>query len=347
MLARNVKTLSLSGPASPFHRVWWTLGFLLILLLSGCVGYVYLEGWAWHESIYMTIITLSTVGFNEVRPLTDAGRLFTAGLIVVGFGTVGYAFGNLAAFFVEGQARELVRSRKMGKIMASIRDHIIICGYGSEGRHAAEELARSGAKVVIVEKALEVVEKLQEEGKLAIHGDATHDDVLVRASVETASGLIAAVHEDAENVFVTLTARGFNSDLTIVAKAASEATVDKLFRAGASKVISSAEIGGRRMASVLLRPKIVNFLDVITSDQELALRLEEIDVDDSSPFVGKSIRDLHIRAKAGTLVIAYHREGQPIQINPAADTILRSGDILIALGNDGQVEKLRELAQRM
>jgi len=292
----------------------------------------------------MTVITLSTVGFQEVRPLSDTGRVFTAGLIIVGIGTVGYGFGNLAAFFIEGEMKELFRTHKMEKIIKKLHDHIIICGYGDEGRHAGEEFDRSRVPYLIIEKDADLVEKLHNEDRLAIHGDATDDEVLLKAGIERAKGLIAAVPEDSENVFVTLTARGFNPNLTIVARAANESTIDKLFRAGATKVISSSEIGGKRMASVLLRPSVVNFLDVIMHDQELALRLEEITVNEKSNFAGKSIRDLRIRERTGAMVIAFKREGMPIQINPPAESTLHFGDVLIVMGNDSQVDDLGRLA---
>jgi len=157
--------------------------------------------------------------------------------------------------------------------------------------------------------------------------------------------LITAIPEDSQNVFVALTARGFNPDLTIVARAADEATVAKLFRAGASKVISSAEIGGRRMASVLLRPKVVNFLDIIMSDQKMVLRLEEVDITDDSPLVGKSIRDLHIRGRTGALVVGFHQPGKPFEVNPSADTVLNTGDVLVVLGNSSQIGAFGDLAK--
>lgn len=315
-----------------------------MILLTGTVGYVFIEDWSPTESIYMTIITLSTVGFQEVRPLSEQGRVFTACLIVLGIGTVGYGLGNLAAFFIEGELRELFRARKMEKIIEQLHDHIIICGYGAEGRHAGEELQRSKVPFLVVEKDAELAEKLRNEGVLVLQGDATQDEVLLQAGVKTAKGLITTMAEDADNLFVTLTARGFNPNLTIVSRAADETSVAKLFRAGASKVISSREIGGRRMASALLRPKVMNFLDIIMHDEELALRLEEIDVTDSSPFAGKSIRDLHIRERTGAMVIAYHREGQPIQVNPPAESVLQPGDVLIVMGNDSQVEQLCQIA---
>ncbi|MFQ5824808.1 MAG: potassium channel family protein [bacterium] len=333
-----------SRQITTFKRIWLTIGIFFLILLSGTVGYIFIEAWSPYESLYMTIITLSTVGFQEVRPLSDGGRVFTACLIVVGIGTVGYGFGNLAAFFIEGELKELFRARKMENIIEKLRDHIIICGFGHEGRHAGEELQRSKVPFLIVEKDAELVEKLRNEGLLVLHGDATQDEVLNQARVSTAKGLIATMPEDAENLFVTFTARGFNPNLTIVTRAADEATGAKLFRAGANKVISSREIGGRRMASVLLRPKVVNFLDVIMQDQELALHLEEIDVTEDSPFSGKSIRELHIRERTGAMVIAYHREGKPIQVNPPADSVLQPGDVLIVMGNDSQVEQLCRIA---
>lgn len=328
---------------TPLKRLLLTLGFFIIIFLAGTFGYILIEGWPLADSFYMTIITISTVGFQEVKILSEGGRIFTACLIIFGIGTFGYGFANIAAFFIEGEFKELIRTRKMEKIIENIANHIIICGYGDEGRHAGEELSLSRVPFIIIEKNLELTEKLREEGLMVLHGDATQDHVLLKAGVAVAKGLIAAAPEDSVNVFVALTARGFNPDLQIIARAAEESTAAKLFRAGANKVISSAEIGGRRMASMLIRPKVVNFLDVIMSDQELALRLEEVNIGEKSSFLGKSIRDLHIRGRTGTMVVAYHREGQAIQINPPADTVFQDGDVLIVLGNEKQVGQLQEI----
>ncbi|MFQ5865735.1 MAG: potassium channel family protein [bacterium] len=330
---------------TPFKRLWITIGIFFLILLTGTVGYVIIEeNWSLSDSLYMTIITISTVGFREVKQLSNEGRFFTACLIVMGIGTVGYGFGTLAAFFIEGELKELFRARKMEKILEKLHGHIIICGYGAEGRHAGEELQRSKVPFLVIEKDPELAEALRKEGLLVLQGDATQDDVLLQAGVSKAKGLITTMPEDVDNLFVTFTARGFNPDLTIITRAADETTVAKLFRAGASKVISSREIGGRRMASVLLRPKVVNFLDIIMHDQELALRLEEIDVTKKGPFAGRSIRDLHIRERTGAMVIAFHREGQPVQINPPAESVLQPGDVLIVMGNDTQVEQLCQIA---
>ncbi len=292
----------------------------------------------------MTVITLSTVGFQEVHALSAGGRMFTAGLIFIGIGVVGYWIANVTAFFIEGEINQLYRVRKMEKKIENLMGHYIICGYGDEGRHAGNELARSKESFVIIEKDAEIVQTLLSEGFLVLQGDATNDDVLLKAGVATAKGLIAAVPEDSDNVFVSLTARGFNPNLTIVARASDEKTRAKLFRAGANKVISSAEIGGRRMASVLLRPKVANFLDVMMHDQGLALRLEEIDIVEKSPFINKSIRELNIRERTGVMVIACQRPGEAVRVNPPADIYLHPGDVLIVMGTDQQVEQLRKNA---
>lgn len=329
---------------TPFRKVVISFLVLLVIIVVGVVGYMFIERWSVADSFYMTIITLSTVGFGEIKPLSETGRMFTTILIILGIGTAGYGLGNLAAFFIEGQLRDIYRARKMDKIIEKLRNHIIICGYGHEGRHAGEELQRHKVPFVIIEKDGDLVEKLGNQELLVLHGDATDDDILLKAGVAVARGLIATVPLDADNVFITLTARGYNPNLTIVARAAEESTMKKLHRAGANKVISSREIGGRRMASVILRPRVLNFLDIIMHDHQLALRLEEIDVLENSPFVGKSIRDLRIRERTGAMVIAFQRPNQSIQVNPPAESILEAGDHIIVMGNDSQVEQLNSLA---
>ncbi len=330
--------------STPLKRVWLSLGFLFFLACFGTAGYVLIEGWAVGDALYMTIITISTVGFGEVAELTPAGQRFTILLILLGIATVGYGLSNLAAFIVEGEFSVLFRWRRMARDIANLRDHIIICGYGDEGQHAGEELARSRVPFLVVERAPELCARLSEEGHLVVHGDATEDEVLERAGVRRARGLIAALPGDADNVFVTLTARGINPKLHIIARANDDASAAKLYRAGADHVISSAKIGGRRMASALLRPKVVNFLDVIMRDHELALRLEEVDIDEGSALAGKSIRDLHIRGRTGALVVGYQAPGQAVVINPPAETVLKPGDVLIVMGTEAQLEKLLELA---
>jgi voltage-gated potassium channel len=324
-------------------RLKLTLLALSGVTVAGTLGYMLIEKWPPLDSLYMTIITLTTVGFGEIRELSEAGRLFTIFLILFGIGTVGYGVGNLAAFLIEGRLQDLFRERRMERDIENLEDHIILCGYGQNGAHAGEELRRSGILFLVIEKDTEKVERLREEGLLVLQGDATEDETLRKAGIERAYGLITALPQDADNVYVTLTARGFNPDLTIVAMATSESAERKLLRAGANRVISPSEIGGRRMASVLIRPEVVNFLDVMMHGDDLELRLEEVRIQEGSHIVGKSIRDCRIREHTGALVIAYRPRGKPLVVNPAAETVLQPGDVLIVMGKEGQIEYLREI----
>jgi voltage-gated potassium channel len=329
---------------TPYKRLWVTFFSMALIVMIGIIGYGLIEGWQAADAFYMTIITLSTVGFQEVRPLSDMGRIFTACLIVFGIATVGYAFGNVTAFLIEGELKQLFRIRKVTKTIEKLKDHIIICGYGHEGRHAADELKRSKVPFVVIEWDVELTEQLRDKALLVVEGDATRDDVLLSAGVSVAKGLIATLSHDSDNVFVSLTARGFNPNLQIISRAAHDTSVAKLYRAGANKVISSSEIGGRRIASALLRPHVLNFLDVIINDREMELRLEDIDIAAKSVFAGKSIGELQIRRNAGTLVVGYSSQGGAMQVNPHTATVLHAGDIIIVLGNNQQVEQLRDLA---
>lgn len=344
-LHRPVGDLRIHPGLAILRRLQLTLLTLLIVVVTGTLGYVILEGWPVLDALYMTIITLTTVGFGEVRHLSEAGRVFTIFVILLGIGTVGYGVGNLAAFLIEGRLLLLFRERRMERDIQSLRDHIILCGYGRDGQHAANELRRSGILFVVIERDPEKTERLREEGMLVLHGDATEDETLQKAGIERAYGLITALPQDADNVYVVLTARGFNPNLTIVARASSESAERKLLRAGANRVISPDEIGGRRLASVLIRPEVVNFLDVMMHGDDLELRLEEVEVGEGSAIAGRSIRDCRIREQTGALVIAYRPKGKPLIVNPPAETILHPGDVLIVMGKEGQIEHLREIVE--
>ncbi len=324
------------------RRFRLTLIALAVVMVAGTIGYVIIERWPVIDALYMTIITLTTVGFGEVRQLSEAGRLFTIFLILFGIGTVGYGVGNLAALLIEGRLQDLFRERRMERDIESLRDHIILCGHGQNGAHAAHELRRSGILFLVIDKDPDKIERLRQDGVLVLYGDATEDEVLKKAGIERAHGLITALPQDADNVYVVLTARGFNPKLTIVATATSESAERKLLRAGANRVISPSEIGGRRMASVLIRPEVVNFLDVMMHGDELELRLEEVHICEGSPIIGKSIRDCRIREQTGALVVAYRPRGKPLVVNPPAETVLQTDDVLIVMGKEGQIEHLRD-----
>lgn len=323
------------------------LALLLLVILIGTFGYVIIENWNLFDSFYMTIITIGTVGFQEVAELSKTGRVFTIGLIVFGIGVGGYAVANLTSFIIEGQIKFLIKGRKMEKQILELKKHIIVCGFGKTGLETIDELIKSKQRFVIVEKDNAKVEELKEQRRLVIAGDATEEETLEKAGVAHAAGLIAALSNDADNVYIVLTARGMNPNLRIIARAIDHHSCKKLIRAGADKVVSPYSIAGRRMARLLLTPGIVDFLDVMVQSQELELKIEEVVLQKGSPFVNKHLRDSNIKAETkGAMVIGIRKGGEKIIVNPPGNTRLEENLTLFVLGNSAQIEKLNELASK-
>ena len=312
-----------------------TIAFGLVLGF-GTVGYIVL-GFGLLDALYQTVTTVSTVGFREVKPLSSAGRIFTMTLIVVGVGTALYAFSVLIETLIEGRLNELLGRRRMEHSIASMHDHVIICGWGRVGRSIAEELADAGRDVVVVDGDADVLDGLTHPGLV---GDATEDAVLRDAGIERASALVAAVHLDADNSFITLSARALNPELFIVARARSQGSVEKLRRAGADRVVNPQSIGGSRMAAFVLRPNVAEFLDVVMHERNLEFRLEEVAVPPGSPIAGRSLRDAHLRDHTGALVLALRDEDGTFRTNPQPDTGIQGGQVIIAIGTQDQLDAL-------
>lgn len=323
------------------------IGIVSIFLVSlvGIFGYMVIEGWSVFDALYMTIITISTVGFGETKELSPTGRIFTIVLIVFGLGVVGYITGMFASFIVEGELRNALKGQQMDRLIAKLKNHIIVCGCGRTGNEVIEELDRSKEKFLVIEKELERLNLLP-ESILLLQGDATDEKVLIQANVEEAKGLITTLPSDADNVFVTLTARGLNPDIKIVSKAAEESSGQKLLRAGADKVILPAHIGGRRMASILLRPDVVDFLDVMMHGEDITLRLEQVTIPEYSAMVGKSIIECRIREQTGAMVIGLRHKKETVQISPPANKPLQVNDTLIVLGREDTLDRLKELVNK-
>lgn len=326
---------------------------VLILLAAVCcigiLGYMVIEGWAFLDSVFMTIITLTTVGFGEVRPLSPPGRVFTIFLLFIGVGVLLYGVSSLTAFIVEGDLRDILRkrkrSRKMKERIAALKDHYIICGAGEIGTHVINEFIRMKKPFVVIERDHEVIQKLLEREYIPfVEGLADEDDVLRRAGIEHASGLISALPEDKDNLFTIVTARTLHPTLRIVTKAIKENSVSKLKRAGASSVISTQALGGMRIASEMLRPAVVSFLDSIMQEHELTLRIEEATVDSNSSMIGKTLAQSQITQKTGLAVIAVKdgEHGKYVH-NPGANYTLCANDVLFVVGDITQIEKLREM----
>ncbi|MFZ5517340.1 MAG: potassium channel family protein [Candidatus Zhuqueibacterota bacterium] len=325
--------------------------FLAVILLAfiiviGIIGYSFIFKWDLLDAVYMTIITIGTVGFHEVHHLDERGRIFTIFLIMGGIGVGSYAIANLSAFLIEGQIRDIFKGRKMEKKIARLKNHIIVCGYGKAGQETIDELIGMNKEYVIVEIDEHKVQELREQNQLAMYGDATEDMVLENAGVRCADGLIAALSNDADNVYVVLTAREMNPNLRIVARAIDKVSSSKLLRAGADKVVSPYSIAGRRMARLLLTPGLVDFLEVLVQSAELELKIEEIVLEKGTVLESKLLSQSNIKADTGgAYVIGIKKGHKKTIINPAGDTALNPGDVLYALGNNSQLQKLKSLAK--
>jgi voltage-gated potassium channel len=319
-----------------------SLVFGLIIALGG-IGYWLIEGWSFLDSLYMAVITVTTVGFAEVHPLSPTGRVFTAALIVLGVGGITFAFSALTNYIIAGELGGVLEKRRMTRRVSALREHYIVCGFGRVGYQVCVELKREGQPLVVVDANPPSVERAMSQGYPVMVGDAGNDRVLLEAGIDRACGLVAAVDSDAANLLVVLSARALNSDLYIVARANFEDTEDKLQIAGADRVISPYSLGGRRMAQMLIRPDVVDFLDVVMHDESLELLLEELSVGQDCALDECSIGEARIRMVTGANILGLKRKEGGIIIAPETSTVLYPGDILIALGTRRQLEALAEL----
>ena len=325
-------------------RFVWALGILAAVFVAGTVGYMVIEGWGLLDSLYMTTITVGTVGFGEVHPLSSAGRLFTIVLIIASVGALGFAFGQLVEFVFEGRIQEILEGRRMEKRLGSIEGHTVVAGLGRVGSVVARSLADEGAPFVIVDLAEESAELAREQNWLFVHGDATEEEVLEAAGIRRARAIVTALSADAENLFVAVTARALNPDVFIVARSSHESTEAKLIKAGANRTITPNVIGGRRMASMVLHPTVSDYLDIVSSGAGVEFRLQEIELKPESSFVGRSIAEARIREITGAQVVAILHSDGTVDANPSAASVLKAGERLVVLGTVDQVAVLTERA---
>jgi voltage-gated potassium channel len=322
---------------------WKRLVLVLILMgfiiSFGTAGYIFLEGWSFLDSLYMTIITLSTVGYREMGELSDAGRWFTITLIIGGVGTMLYVLSTGAKFILEGELQEIYGRRKLEKKIKELHDHYIICGYGRMGKIIARELKNEKVKFVVVEKNPVIYDK---EEAFVITGDATQDEILKELGIERAKGLITVLPSDAENLYVVLSAKGLNPNLFIVARAGEEGSEQKLLRAGADRVISPYHIGGLRIAHTVLKPAVVDFIELATKTGNIDLQLEELAIPDLSDYSGLSLDQCGFGKELGVIIVAIKKPNGDMKFNPTYLTLIEPGDTLIALG---EVSKLKVLEQ--
>ncbi len=327
---------------SSLERILVGLGALFFVLVIGTLGYVFIEGWHFFDALYMTVITLTTVGFQEVHLLSRPGRAFTIVIVFMGLGFMFYVLGAVAQVVVEGQIREVLGRRKLEKLIQKVKDHYIICGFGRIGEIIARQLTEKGVPLVVVEHRPQLAQTLEKLNYLYVLGNAAHENVLLEAGLERAKGLVTAVSSDADNVYIVLTARSLNPKLFIMARSGEEGSEQKLLRAGADKVISPYVIGGRRMAQTILRPTVLDFLDVAVHGG-MDLSMEEIPVGQHSHLVGLALKDSGIRQKLDLIIVAIKRADGQMVFNPQPATQIMSGDTLIALGAKANLDNLIKL----
>ena len=320
------------------------LGFaaLVGVVVIGTVGYILL-GFGVLDALYQTVTTVTTVGFRELEPLDGAGQLFTIALILAGVGTALYTLTVFLEALVEGHIGEAMERRRMDKQISALHGHVIVCGWGRVGRAAARELEGAGKAVVVIDLD---AERAATVPRPYVHlcGDASDDDMLRRAGIDRASALVAAVSTDAANLFITLSGRSLRPDLFIVSRAREESSVSKLLRAGADRVVNPQEIGGARIAAFVARPKVTEFLDVVMHAGDTEFLLEEIRLSPGSALLGSSLGSARVRERTGALVLALHDPDLGLVTVPAADLVMKDGQVLIAVGTPTQLESLAAVA---
>jgi voltage-gated potassium channel len=320
----------------PFaRRILINCLIFFVILLVGSLGFLLIEGphWSLLDAVYQTLTTITTVGFMEVHPLSPVGRIFTLFLILAGVGFIFYFLARMTEIVVEGTVKDIFGRRKLDKKIAHLEGHYIICGYGRIGRTVTQLLKDKPLEVLVIEKGPEYIPLFQEKGILYLLGEATEEEILLKAGIERAKGLVAAVSSDADNVYITLTARGLNANLFILARAAEEASVRKMIRAGADKVVSPYEIGARRMANTILRPTVIDFIDLAMHTKSLDLVMEEITVQEGARLHDVTLLEANIRKDYNLIVVAIKKKSGEMIFNPYSQTKIHLGDTLVVLGD--------------
>jgi voltage-gated potassium channel len=316
---------------------------LLLVMAAGTAGYHYIEGWPWFDGFYMVVTTLTTIGYQEVHPLSHAGRVFNVFVILSGVSLLLLGVGSLSQALLEFELQSFFGRRRMEREIGRLDSHYIICGMGRVGRSVARELARKPAPFVIIENAEAKLQRFTGENWLVMNADATQEQTLREAQIERARGLIAATTTDATNLYIVLTARGLNPHLKIIARASEDGAEKHLLTAGADSVVSPYSFAGQRIAQSLLRPHVVSFLDTATTHLGMDLEIGEIHIAPASTFAGKTLENSRIRQERGVIVLAIKRR-EGMRFNPAPDERIEPDDCLIAMGEPAQLRELEQTA---
>lgn len=319
------------------------LALLFLFIILGTTGYHYIEGLSWVDSFYMTSVILSTVGFGAgINELTELGRIFTILLIVFGVGVGALALSFTAEFIFQNP---IIRSRKMEKRIVGLKNHFVVCGYGRMGKIICQQLKKNNKKFVVIDKNREKVENATSAGYIVLEGDCLDDSILNTANLKSARGFVSVLGKEENNLFVTLSARGANADLFIIAKNSYEFNRKKFLTAGANKVLNPYEIAGHSLANMVTRPAVVDFLEVIREGTEVDWEMDEIQVQENSNFAGKEIRECFNREELDIIIAAIQRKNGEMKFNPRGRTIVEAGDMLIAMGYLKNLEILEQLCE--
>ena len=327
------------------HQLIRMAAALVALIVIGLIGYRWLEGLDFVDALYMTVITLTTVGFGEVKTFSPAGRIFTVALIMGGVSIAAYALSNIAQYVLSGEWEAQLQARRRRRALDHLQKHIIVCGYGRVGKGVVHELVAEKLPFVVIDSAAEKVTHVQAQGHLALLGNAADEHLLQAAGIERAAGLVVCVNSDAENVYIVLTAHGLRPDLNIVARANYEESESKLLRAGAKRVMLPFNIAGRRMVTMLVRPDVADFIDVVSHASGLELLVEQVQIEPSSPLCGHTLAEVELGAKVGISVLACRMPNGQLELRPTAETRIVAGAGLIVLGTLDQLQDFMRLVR--
>jgi voltage-gated potassium channel len=328
-----------------YFRFVVPVGILFLLVSIGTFGYMLIDDYTLFDAFYMTIITIATVGYGEVEPLSSGGKLFTVFLIITSFGTFAYAVSAITRFVVDGEFNQFYKNKKLNAAIDKLNDHVIICGYGRNGRQAAHVLKKHDRRFVVVETNATITESINHKfSELVLNGDSTKDETLIKAGILRAKALITTLPVDADNLFIVLTAKHLNPKLTIISRASDDNSDTKLKIAGATNVIMPDRVGGAHMASLVMKPDVMEFIDFITAEGGDNINLEEINFDTlSEGLQHKTLKDLEIRNKSGANIIGFKTASGEYIVNPSADTKVIPQSKIFVLGTPDQIRKLKEI----
>jgi len=325
------------------RRLLYTVIAIAATLAIGTVGFTLIDHYPPFDAFYMTLTTMTTVGYMEVHPLSHAGRIFNSFLIIFGVTTIFIAIGAMAQTIIELEFGDVIGKRRNKRMIDKLKDHFIICGFGRVGRGAAQELQHAGVPFVVIDRDPDRVERAMTAGMLAVAADSTRDETLRDVGIDRARGLVAALATDADNLFVLLSAKGLNPKIYVAARAAEEGAEEKMRRAGADAVFAPYSITGHRLAQSLLRPHVVQFLDFTTKDVGEDIAIEQVRVAESSEMVSRTIKDMQLRKEVGVIVMAIRKGDGRMMFNPPAETAVQGGDYLIVMGRPENLRALENL----